>query len=235
MITIDQSLIYIVFLVLASLILLLVGIITSYLRLISKLTSFKGEKSAVDTGNLLIQAQIRAQKILEEAHVKAREMLTRNDSFSKDLETKIEEELAKSMKMYVDKYDETLEKTEKESIKVLQNIPSDIKTLFLKEIEVVRQNLSQEVQKVEKDARQIVMDAYQKVEAEVEKYKLERIKQVDESIILILKDVARKVLSKEINKEEHEKLVLKALEEAKRQGVFGVKSTEDTYVRSDTK
>ena len=46
-------------------------------------------------------------------------------------------------------------------------------------------------------------------------------REIDESIVMILKEVARKVLAKEISQEEHEKLVLKALEEAKRQGGFG--------------
>ncbi|KKQ51414.1 hypothetical protein A2865_02815 [Candidatus Woesebacteria bacterium RIFCSPHIGHO2_01_FULL_39_17] len=220
MINIDQSLIYIIFLLLAALVLLLVGLVIAYLRLLTKLTSSKSEKLTVDPRNLLIQAQTKGQKILEEAYTKAREILARSDDFSKDQEVKISEELKKSTNIYVNKYQDILEKTQEESIKILQNIPEDIKALFLKEIGEVRKNLIQEVEKVEKDARQIVLDAYQKAEADVEKYKLERMRQVDESIILILKDVARKVLSKEINKEEHEKLVMKALEEAKRQRVF---------------
>jgi len=142
------------------------------------------------------------------------------ESFYKNLQQKIEEELVKSSKLYASKYEEILKETQGQSIKILQNIPQDIKTVLAKEIQSVHITIEEEVKKAEEEAKGVVVLAYQKAESEVEKYKLARLRQVDESIVMILKEVARKVLSKEINMEEHEKLVMKALEEAKRQGVF---------------
>ena len=70
------------------------------------------------------------------------------------------------------------------------------------------------------DARNLIIEAYKKAESEVQEYKSARLKQIEESLVYILENIAKRVLVKEISQDEHEKLVLKALEEAKRQGIF---------------
>jgi flagellar biosynthesis/type III secretory pathway protein FliH len=103
---------------------------------------------------------------------------------------------------------------------MIQNIPQDIKITLISVIDSFRLSLTDEIKRAQSEANKVVMDAYKESLASIERYKQERMKQVDDSILDIVKEVTKKVLSKTLTIEEHEKLVYKALEEAKRQKVI---------------
>jgi hypothetical protein len=58
------------------------------------------------------------------------------------------------------------------------------------------------------------------MEKELEVYKAERLKKVDEKIFEILKDASTKAIGKSLSLEDHEDVVIKALEDAKRENVL---------------
>ena len=59
-----------------------------------------------------------------------------------------------------------------------------------------------------------------KARVEIEKYKTQKIKQVDDSIGEIVKETVKKVLGKGITALEHKDLVVQALQEAKENHVL---------------
>mgnify|MGYP001579381323 CR=1 FL=1 len=73
---------------------------------------------------------------------------------------------------------------------------------------------------VQKLVGEKVASRYDEVTAEIESYKKSQLASVDEKIITILQTVAQKVFAKSIPVEQHVELVLKSLEEAKRDGMF---------------
>ncbi|OGM10670.1 hypothetical protein A2159_02430 [Candidatus Woesebacteria bacterium RBG_13_34_9] len=222
----EPTIFYLIILVTVSVLLLCVGITISYLRLIAKYNDLKeGKDKKIDPQTLINQAQAQSGKIIEEANLKSKEIISSAENFITTYNSNLNEELAKATQSYTLKYQDMLAQTQGESIKLLQNIPEDIKKVFIQEIASIRSAIQVEVGKAQTDARNLVVDAYRKAEAEAQNYKKQRMKQVDDAVVMILKDVARKVLSKEISKEEHEKLVIKALEEARRENIF---FSEDT-------
>jgi hypothetical protein len=58
------------------------------------------------------------------------------------------------------------------------------------------------------------------MEEELAVYKAERMKKVDEKIFEILRDVAAKAIGKALSLEDHEDIVVKALEDAKKEHVL---------------
>lgn len=223
----EKTITYSIILIIIALILLLIGVVVSYLRLIKKFYQRRDED--VDPAKILKIAQAKSSQMLEEAnnvltqaHKKAAEVISSAREHLTENEAQIDKALGKATQVYAEKYQNMLNITQSESIKVFQNLPSKLESAFHTEIEKIFSNLSGQVQAAQDDASEIVRKAYLEVEKEVEEYKKQRMKQVDDSLILILENIARKVLAKEITPEEHEKLVMKALQEAKKQGLFGL-------------
>lgn len=224
---IEPNIFYISVLVLASLVLLIVGLVALYLILLNKYMRLKSGKDEESGNRPGLQATEQAQSIIAEAEKKAAEIIKSTQTTAKDAQVSIDnqrnvlnQELEELKNNYANLYKEALKSAQDEAIKLLQSIPEDVRGSVETQISGIRTTIQDRVDKAADDAKKQVEDAYQKAEAEVENYKRQRLKQVDESIIVILQEVSRKVLSREITREEHEKLVMKALEEAKRQHVF---------------
>ncbi len=218
----DSSILYIFALIGISLTLLLVGILIMFLKLLFKYDELKHgkEKVSVDPETLVTQARARSQQILEEAHIKSRDMVAKAEAFLKREDGALNKEIEKAESVYLKTYNEAIKASGDKAEKMIQNIPQDIKLVLVSVIDNFRVTLSKEIEKAQQDANKSIKEAYEKAAEEVNKYKEDRMKQVDSSILSIVKDVTEKVLSKSVSTEEHEKLVQKALEEAKRQKVF---------------
>jgi vacuolar-type H+-ATPase subunit H len=226
---IDPLFIYIVIFIFSALAILLVVVISLYLATVKKYFNLKeGKLEETDPQVLLRQAQEKAQKILNEAQQDARETIANAKTYLDVNQNLVSKELQNATQIYAKKYEQILLATQDQILKMIRTIPEDTKKSLLTEINTIRSRMEEEVNKATQEAKSLVTGAYKRAEIEVDEYKNERMRQIDESIVMILKEVARKVLAKEISQEEHEKLVIKALEEAKRQGVFENKSKTQT-------
>lgn len=227
----DSTTFLILTLAIAGMALLLVGVIILYLGLVRKYLGLRDAKDKdLDPHTILSKAQKRSQEILEDAHRTATEIVGRAEKFLSAQEGKVAKELEKASESYANYFKDSLRRVEDDAKKTLDNVPEEIKKIYATEIVNIRTTLEAELSKAREDSRQIVLEAYKKAESEVENYKKQRLNQIDESIIIILQEVARKVLSREINQEEHEKLVMKALQEAKRQHVFEEDSEQESII-----
>ncbi|MBL7078034.1 hypothetical protein ISS42_00015 [Candidatus Shapirobacteria bacterium] len=65
-----------------------------------------------------------------------------------------------------------------------------------------------------------VKEAYQAMIKEINEEKGKRRQKLDEEIVLIIEEVAKDVLGRSFSLQEHEELIFKALEKAKKRGVF---------------
>lgn len=217
----DQSIIYILVLLLVSIILLCIGLLAMYFRLVKRYEELRhGKEANIDPETLLSQARLRSQQILEEAHTKSIQILARSEEIVKKDNGIIAQELQKLHENYAKTYKEAIDNTKNVAEKMIQNIPQDVKVSLISAIDGFRLSLAHEVNKAQQLASGAIREAYEKAAQEVNKYKEERMAQVDRSILLIVKEVTEKVLSKSVSLEEHEKLVQKSLEEAKKQKVF---------------
>jgi|SRR3989344_1078244 len=217
----DQNFIYILILIVLALILLIIGIIILYFRLQKEYQELKiGKESGLSPEITIDQARQRSQQILEEAYKKAADSLSRADAFLDREGGILQKELQEVEKSYAKSYGEAIESSKVKAEQMIQNIPQDIKITLISAIDSFRISLSQEVTKAQVEANKTIKEAYENAAIEVNKYKEERMKQVDNAILSIVKDVTEKVLGKTISSDEHEKLVQKALEEAKKQKIL---------------
>jgi hypothetical protein len=102
----------------------------------------------------------------------------------------------------------------------LAGLSKDVKEEVGRQIDTVNTSLASEIQKTQAETRRVLLGAYKKMEDEVEAYKVERLKKVDERIFDLLKDASVKAIGKLLSPEDHEDVVIKALEDAKRENVL---------------
>src|SRR3989344_2550155 len=232
--TTDPYLIYVGVFTITSLVLLLVGLLFMYLRTVSKFAEFKREevKRFEEPEKLLREAQANSQKMIEEAqgvltnaHKESSMTIAKASEYLNSHQEDIKTSLDSASQEYLAKYSQALTLIQNDTIKLLQNIPKDASNILSTEIQKVRMVIESKTTQAQNDARNLIIEAYKKAETEVQEYKSVRLKQIEESLVYILENIAKRVLIKEISQDEHEKLVLKALEEAKRQGIFS--STQD--------
>lgn len=222
----EPTIVYLIILVVASVALITIGVVVAYLRLVSKHLKLMEEQTSLksllssEKEKILAEASYQSSKMLEEARFKAQEIVKNAEIFGKDEKEKFSMEIEKVTENWSREYQAVLHEVQGQAITMIQNVSKDLKGEALKEIENFRVALQVQVAKSQEDTRAIVENAYKAIGAEVEKYKELRLKKVDETILELIKEVSKKVLGKEISSEEHERLVTKSLEEAKRQNVF---------------
>ncbi len=158
--------------------------------------------------------------MIEDARIQAQQVISGAQIFTNNQAGVLQKEIQNATQANSAKYQESLRLVQNESIKMLSSVPKDVGTALSSQLVNIRATIQQEIEKASTDAKAQVDNAYKRAEAEVQNYKLQRLKQIDDSIISILEEVSRKVLAKQISHDEHEKLVTKALEEAKEQHVF---------------
>lgn len=225
---IDQGLIYIVVLIFTVLVIFLIGIVIAYIRSIKRHASIKeGGEKYPDPKALLLRAHAKSQKIIEEATERANQIISSTEDLKKNDLGQIQKEIEKAQKENYEIYKSSVYKIQDESMKLLQNVPEYIKALLSKEILSVKDDLVAEIKVAHENAKEIITQAYKKADDEVEVYKKVRMEALDKTTINIVQRISRKVLNKEIEAADHEKLVMKALEEAKRQNIFSNNSNNE--------
>jgi len=175
------------FLSIISLVLLLVGLLIMYLRLLK-----------TKTDSLEAKASDKANEIIETVR-----------NFLGSEQKILTDEMKRSQESYSKSYSDSLTRIQNESLRMIQNIPQDIKLSLTSLVAEFGKTLAAENLK-----------AQEEMNAEIAKYKDAKIKEIDASISRILKDVGEKVLGEAISIEKHEELVKKALDQAKKDMVI---------------
>jgi F0F1-type ATP synthase membrane subunit b/b' len=103
----------------------------------------------------------------------------------------------------------------------IEKIKSEIQERILKEIEKEIKKLSESISK---KTEQIYQSAAQSVNEEViqaqeyiKNYKEKKIKEINKKVYQIINDISKEIIGKSISMREHEDLVIRALEDAKKE------------------
>jgi len=207
---------YIGILLIVALVLLLIALVILYLRSANNLQKLKEEKET-NWRAQMSSAQATVKKVIEDAHTNAGQIVGSAEIFKKEQIDKVNIEINKAITHYTENYNRVLVNLQNEMVNVLKNTPKDIQVGVVKQLQILRDTLQKDLATSRKDVSDLIEKEYTKMHNDLESYKQAKVAQLDKSIFKIIQYVSRRVLTKEINAEEHEKLVIKALEEAKRQ------------------
>ena len=189
------------------------------------------ERVREKANELFMNAQREASTIIQTASLKAREILgTAGVVKDEVLQTTTREILAISEQhkrylkdaslKYVETYEHMAEEAQEEYLHTLhaasQAMAKDAQqSLGMFETFLKEQTIGYKLA-MEKKIDQLRMEA----NTSIDEYRKEKLKRVDKSINEIILMVAKHVIGRSINLKEHNELVIRALEEAKKEGFF---------------
>lgn len=173
---------------------------------------------------ITLGAQAKAEEIVEEASKRAGKTLAESVYLKTELSKHLETSLKDSLQAHLDTlrqeseqldkdYREVLKQAEKKALETTEEeVQKDIKSL--------REVITQEILDSHTQIQQTTNKEMDQIKNQMESYKKEQLQIVDAQVNSIIQKVAKDVIGKTLSVSEHEDLVLEALDEAKKEGVF---------------
>lgn len=191
----------------------------------------KRSETYYNSAQILNATRQKAGQILEESETRAHQILSQAINVQKD----IENDFNQTLKLVVDKNSQEAGHDSQQMLADYKNSLTQLKNQYLVEIEGIikemegsmKTEFSQFKTVLENDTKQAENTLGQNLSAELEKtkieletYKKEQIKKIDEMIRNTVFRISQEVLAKTISPQEHERLIIEALDQAKKEGVF---------------
>jgi F0F1-type ATP synthase membrane subunit b/b' len=103
----------------------------------------------------------------------------------------------------------------------IEKIKSEIQEKILKEIEKeikeLSKNISRNAEQIYQSAAQSINNEITQAQEYIKNYKEKKMKEINKKIYQIINDISKEIIGKSISIREHEDLVIKALEDAKKE------------------
>jgi len=209
------------FVLLESLLLLAIGLVyTLRLQKQEKELKYREKQAHATAEKLLEHAQTEAQSILKHALHKAEEMVDKTDIFTENLEAHLEHNLKEKSTDVTNLFGKTVIEMKDEYMK---EIAQSFKTLEeqgkkqMTEFQILLKNegLTHQTfidQKLDED--------FEATKKEIEEYKRNKIEEIKGLMSSRVNELSMKVLGKSLSSKDQEKLIIEALDEAKKEGLL---------------
>lgn len=192
----------------------------------------KRNKTYKEALRVLENARGKSLKILQDSTKQANKAIREAESIADDTRSLLEETLkattikqAANLKQVtqelLNRNKEIIERGQLASVSSLEELTKEVEGEVIKEIDAFKDNLHKEIIESEQLVEERVHSEYEVLRNELKNYKESRLKEIDREIANIVLKVSKEVLGKAIDLKDHEDLVIRALEKAKKEGVFG--------------
>jgi len=117
------------------------------------------------------------------------------------------------------KYKNHIDEINKNNIQLLSNMYKDIETYANSSFENYKSIVEKQTFEAEKIAKEKINAKYAELEKELELQKQNSLKKLNEDIYKILSNISKEVIGKSLDVEQHEELIINALNKAKKEGL----------------
>lgn len=211
----------------------LVVLIVFYAQLFNKLHLIQKDEEKLKQQiikkeeEVLDRASEKAEEIITEAVDKAQEILGSTALFNEKaksiLDRKLESVsknqagmLERSSLDLLKDYEKAIEELKQDNINLFRNISKNIEIYASRELKDFKDTLEKETIDSQKIVGQKIEEEFKKAEEDLRLYKEARLKKIDESIFELLKTISEMTIGKTLNPQQHEELIIEALEKVKR-------------------
>ncbi len=186
-----------------------------------------------ESEKLLSEARKKAVKMINDANGRAIDIINKanlsadiasntfNQQISHIASMQIKE-FEKDSSNFIKLHHQMLLDLKSKNIELFHSLSKDIETNTVGEInnfKVSMENLTSESQNL---VRKKINADYEAAKKEIENYKNEEFRKIEDQIYALLEKVSNLALGKTISLSDHEDLILKSLEKAKKEGTFSV-------------
>lgn len=144
---------------------------------------------------------------------KTQEEISQLSKFNLETQKKISETAENKISQLDEVAKKEISKIEETTLKIRELLLAEIK----KQSEIFSRELSQKISQIYQLSGERLREKIQKTEEEIENYKKEEFKKMDREIYRLIGEVAKKTIGKAIDLSDHERLVMEALEKAKKE------------------
>jgi hypothetical protein len=180
------------------------------------------------SSRLLDDASKKASSMIEKAQTKALELINSASFYNEETKHVFEDQLKAARdnqfaeyeatsKEFLESYQKALEEIKSQQVEKLHTVSEDIEKVAHSQVADFGKVIEEETFDAQKIVEQKIEEEYQKLKTELESYKKTEYAKIDENIYKILRFVSEKALGKGLSFEDSERLVVEALEEAKRE------------------
>lgn len=188
-------------------------------------------RSKNDIGNLSDTRQ-KAGRMIDEANNRAMDIINKanlstditSENFNQELKRIASlqiKEFEKATSDFMKLYSLVLQDLKSKNIEVFQNISKDIEVNTMEEIKNFKESMESLTVSSQNLVQKKIDNDYLTAKKEIQNYKEIELKKIDQGIYAILERISKLVLGKALNLSEHEDLIQKSLEKAKKEGAFG--------------
>lgn len=205
-----------------------------FVRNMKKMQARELEKSKIDShlqkkaADLLDEAQEKASAILEKAQTKSLELINAAQFYNNETKHVFEDQLKAARENQADEFNHTsqeflesykkaVEELKSDDIKDLHNISKDIEKDAQRQVGDFANIIEEETVQAQKIIEEKIEAEYKKVREEVDHYKTTQMAKIDDQIYAIIKKVTEEAIGKGLNIQEHEQMVVDALDKAKKE------------------
>ena len=204
----------------------LIMLVISYVKTLQKSQSFHKEGEDIRS-----QAYKKAELILEDARNKGLKIIanaqfiegnTKNELYDeiKALSQSKVKSFEKASLELLKTYKQELDDLKVKNIEIVENITKSIERSTLAELKDFEEILKEETFASQKIVEGKTEEDYKAAQKAIETYKTERLKEIEDQIYEIIERVSKLVLSKALTLEDHEQLVIDALNKARKEEVL---------------
>jgi len=158
-------------------------------------------------------ALAKERKILDDATSEASQIISKTEFLTDQSKTTLDQ----ALQHMEGKLKEDAGSTTHEFTKSYSTSLQKLTAQSLNEFQAITKNMGVELEKQTKDYRNSLLPGLQK---ELDDYKKLRIAQADRTITHVIQEVSQEILNKSLSLEDHERLLIEALEKAKKEGAF---------------
>lgn len=189
------------------------------------------DESFQKNADILEEARIKAVKMIDDANNQALDIVNKvtlstdvvSENFKEDLLriSSIQiKEFEKATSNFTSLYSQVLQDLKTKNIEIFQNISKDIEVNTNEEIKNFKESMQKLTTLSQKEVRKKIDIDYEISKKEIEAYKKEELQKIDSGIYELLEKMSKLVLGKALSLSEHEDLIEKSLEKAKKEGIF---------------
>lgn len=171
------------------------------------------DRARADSLKILGRAQSKAQSVLSTTYSISKESKEKLDSNLQDMYEKQEKSLLNLTKELLESYRGAIEEGKEENIRTLYEATESMKNEALKGVSEFKDVIKKETLEARGQLEEKIKSEYTGVEEEIEAYKEERLKNLNNKIFDILANVYSEVIKQDLDQVKHEKLIISMLKD----------------------
>lgn len=178
------------------------------------------EQSRRDTEQAIFAARSRAKKSLEDFETLVQTADAGLEKALRALTARQEASLEKASRELLATEQSLLEASSKKHESAMQTVSKHAAEALERSLASFEQFVKTEMTRYREDLSQRIVAEEETVRKDLEKYRVDSEQSIKESVLRVIADASKHVLGKVLSLEDHQALVTKALEEAKKAGFF---------------